>query len=82
MHAAGGAAAAEQAVIDSQDDVLEGCKGPQAAVALKRSGLTGQSLLDVFSCIYASKENTLRQALSPYKVMGSWLRCLGGQVDR
>ena len=42
MHAAGGAAAAEQAVIDSQDDVLEGCKGPQAAVALKRSGLTAR----------------------------------------
>ena len=40
MHAAGGAAAAEQAVIDSQDGVLEGCKGPQAVVVHGRSGLT------------------------------------------
>ena len=40
MHAAGGAAAAEQAVIDSQDGVLEGCKGPQAVVVHSRSGLT------------------------------------------
>ena len=67
MHAAGGAAAAEQAVIDSQVDVLEGCKGPQAAVALKRSGLTASTKKPT----EASKENTLRHALSPYKVMGS-----------
>ena len=40
MHAAGDATATGQAVIDSQDGVLEGCKGPQAVVVHSRSGLT------------------------------------------
>ena len=73
MHAAGGAAAAEQAVTDSQDDVLEGCKGPQAAVALG-TYLVHSQFRDCFF-VQPSKENAIRHALSPYKVMESWFRC-------
>ena len=83
LHAVDEATATGQAVIDSQDHMLKGCKGPQAMVVHSRSGLTAHSekaeeaINSELSCVLcnASKGNSLEYTLSPCKVMGTHARC-------